>query len=703
MPTALIAAWLGSTTLALYLNSSQLLIGFDGGYMLNVAQRQFAWHIPLLSASIDWFQGLGDLFFTVNFRLLPSFIAASFFTDITVQKVVIYEVVLCELSLSIVLFAISLGASRSIAVAAALVTCLTFMPFAAPTLIYSILPLAPYIGSLVACSLLIGAAFLCFGRRSWLADLPYALIVFALLVWSVLVSITTTLLAAPFLLLCAASGMIAASSSAERRRKIWLFAVVAIFLALAGPGLYLISIILDTAAVIFPEELANNRASFYFASILFHWDYGTVGPILVILGVAGAVIAAFDKSRRTLRIFAITLLTYLGTRLTFAALIIEFDFWRGPAPLYFEFFVIPVYAVFAALFCARLFERIWRLCGLSPLRDHIVEIQQVALAVAIMFMLVLAIPFAREDYGFPYPPRPNQITDILSRETGLGLGSEFRGRSIDMIGRTVDQPLNWSNLHALDNSLASETGNELRFVGLHYFGIPGFFEYTPTISPFFYVVASRLLAAPGDEQMRNVIVLRDINRNALAMLGVRFVVTDSLYDGAATLRATTTTQCCDLLLYDIWNPNVGNYSPTVVHKANTASEAIVRLSDPKFDATREVVADLSSDTSNLVPAKTASLRFDGASLRTRAESDGWSILLLPLEFSRCLDVVAAEGSQPVLFRANLVETGILFHSHLDATLSVRTGPFLNSACRLRDFFDARALHVQDVPPRKRSN
>src|ERR1700689_1482790 len=110
-PAALVAAWLVSTTVAFYLKSTQLLIGFDGGYILNVAQRQFAWHVPLFSATMDWFQGLGDIFFGVNFRLLPAFIAGSFFASTTASKVVIYEIVLCELSLSIVLFGLALGAS----------------------------------------------------------------------------------------------------------------------------------------------------------------------------------------------------------------------------------------------------------------------------------------------------------------------------------------------------------------------------------------------------------------------------------------------------------------------------------------------------------------------------------------------------------------------------------------------------------------
>src|ERR1700691_1730275 len=110
LPAALIAAWLGATTLAFYLKSTQLLIGFDGGYILNVAQRQFAWHVPLFSASMDWFQGLGDIFFGINFRLLPAFIAGSLFAGTTATKVAIYEVVLCELSVSILLFGLALGA-----------------------------------------------------------------------------------------------------------------------------------------------------------------------------------------------------------------------------------------------------------------------------------------------------------------------------------------------------------------------------------------------------------------------------------------------------------------------------------------------------------------------------------------------------------------------------------------------------------------
>jgi hypothetical protein len=199
----LAALWVIGTAFALYLKRSQLLIGLDGGYMLNLAQRQFAWHLPLFASGMDWFQGLGDVYFEVNFRLLPAFIAGSFFGGTVAAKVAIYEVVLLELTAGIILFALALGVSRAAAIAAAALTCFVFMPFAHPTLVYGILPLTPHFGSLMAAALLAGAAFLQFGRRNWRADLPYAVAALGLLAWSVLVSITIILLAAPFLLLCA--------------------------------------------------------------------------------------------------------------------------------------------------------------------------------------------------------------------------------------------------------------------------------------------------------------------------------------------------------------------------------------------------------------------------------------------------------------------------------------------------------------------
>ncbi len=380
----LAVAWFGFGILALYLNRGELFIGLDGSYMRELARRQFEWGLSPFSASMDWFQGVGDVYFPLNFRLLPSFIAGALFGSTVAAKVVTYGIVLVELSVAVILFGLSLGASRLVSIAAALVTCIGLLPFSHPTLIYGLLPLIPYTGSTMAAALLAGAAFLQFGRRNWLRDLPYAGVVFVLLAWLVLVSITMIMLAAPFLLLCAVSGIVAAANASERRCKIGLFIAGALLMA-AGPALYFLGTILDTAAIIFPEELANNRASFLFASILFHWNtFGPFGPLLVIFAIGGAVLEVLDRRERTLWICAITLLSYLTTRLTFAVIVIIFDFWRGPAALYFEYYVIPTYAIFAVRFFARISGSLWSVFGCGAPRSGRVELGTVAVAAAII-------------------------------------------------------------------------------------------------------------------------------------------------------------------------------------------------------------------------------------------------------------------------------------------------------------------------------
>ena len=75
-----------------------------------------------------------------------------------------------------------------------------------------------------------------------------------------------------------------------------------------------------------------------------------------------------------------------------------FDFWRGPSPLYFEFFVIPLYAIFAVLFLARALDRMRHALGWRPPTDTQIEAGLVAAGV------VLTIGFAAgtrsPDYGF---------------------------------------------------------------------------------------------------------------------------------------------------------------------------------------------------------------------------------------------------------------------------------------------------------------
>jgi hypothetical protein len=429
--------------------------------------------------------------------------------------------------------------------------------------------------------------------------------------------------------------------------------------------------------------------------MLFHWrEYGPVGPLLAAGGILGALLSVRDE-RRVLRVFAITLLTYLVSRLVFGVLVIVFDFWRGPSPLYFEFFAIPLYCLFAAVLVAKALR--WaglarRFRAANPLRVK-------AAVLGVVCLAVTAVVGSAQDVapGFSNAPRRTAIAGFLRDNLGLSPGEAFRGRVATMTGRRLPKNTSWLDLADDDLDIATKTAGEMRLFGLHHHGVPTLMQYGPTTTPALYAVVTRLLAEPGDTQQRSAMVLRRIDPRVLALLGVRYVITDRPFDGDATLRLTMPVDAArQLLVYEIGGANLGSYSPTTTIALSDATSMLGRIAQPGFDGRREAIVD-AAIPGDLVPASAADLVFEGATVRVRARSAGRSLLVLPLEFSRCLQVETLAGAAPSLRRVNLVQTGFLFEGAVDARLAIRHGPFVNPRCRLRDRFDLDALKIGDTP------
>src|SRR5206468_168552 len=81
----------------------------------------------------------------------------------------------------------------------------------------------------------------------------------------------------------------------------------------------------------------------------------------------------------------------------------------------------------------------------------------------------------------------------------------------------------------------------------------------------------------------------------------------------------------------------------------------------------------------------------------RGESAGHSLIVLPVQYSRCLSLVGADSAR--LLRTNLLVTGVLFSDHIDADLHYTFG-FFRAGCRRADHDDLLALnYAGDVRPR----
>ena len=85
--------------------------------------------------------------------------------------------------------------------------------------------------------------------------------------------------------------------------------------------------------------------------------------------------------------------------------------------------------------------------------------------------------------------------------------------------------------------------------------------------------------------------LYELNLDLLPFLGVRYLITDiTLHDPRATLRAEQSSHDAPpIFLYEIANPNLGDWSPTETVVARSFGEAMSLMRSREFDLSRTAV------------------------------------------------------------------------------------------------------------------
>jgi hypothetical protein len=160
--------------------------------------------------------------------------------------------------------------------------------------------------------------------------------------------------------------------------------------------------------------------------------------------------------------------------------------------------------------------------------------------------------------------------------------------------------------------------------------------------PDYYFVMTRLFAKPSDVQQRSVVVLSRPDAKLLRLFGVRFVISDDRLpeDANMTFRQSfewQSVQPSNQFLYEIARPNLGNFAPTRQIIEPTATGAIVRMREAQFDPEQDVILQtpVPVTLSNILES---SVHWEKAGLRVRAKSRGRSMLVLPLQYSHCLEI-----------------------------------------------------------------
>jgi hypothetical protein len=641
----------------------------------------------VFGAANNFLQSLGNVSFPINFLAIPGYALPSYWNSGIIDPVASYVIFSTELFITAFVVARFIGLTPIAATVAAWLLPLITHPYFRKSAIYGIMSLVPHCSTLMLATVAIIILFIEIGKHREKISVALFVALCACVIYILVSQPTGLILIMPVLFVFICIGIKFSTSSVENKFKLLAVMAGGIFL-ITGPAQYLLGLVKYSAATFFSQDLINDRMDLMYVSLFFHGGFSTC---LICLAFIGALIIIFI-GRANAKLFGAATLACSGLIISLGYILTRIDYWRGPSPLYFEFVLWPFYVVFASVAVLFSLGVVSNFLGNRWfIRGALIGIANSAnglLFVAILpwaILLWVHTTTSAEELQTNYPPPSSPIIEILKRNIAIHPGGEFRGRIATFTGmKDVDKPTSWIDLHTYDGQIIKKIGNDHRMVGLWFDDIPTLMEYNSLLTPAFYAFTKTFFALPYDRQMRSVMVLRRPNAKLLAAIGVRFVVTDSKISEGVNIAVVSLGNIGNLYLYEISRPNLGQYSPTIAVVSTKAKEMLSIMDGQDFDPMHKIVVQTTLP-SDLVEANQSKIFAEKGYLRIVATSEGASVILLPIEFSHCLTLHDESGMDtPRLFRANLLQTAIMFKKDLNVKLVYHTGPFRMPHCRLDD-------------------
>jgi hypothetical protein len=716
------------------MNSRGIFYGYDSQSFRTLLGASYRLSNVLFGLGIDFVNGLGNVSSVPNPSWFPSVLLAlkSTASGGIEGGPLAYAIAATELFAATSLCGRALGLNLAVCIAAGwLITLVTWPLFVSPKIV-TLWLFTPTHAEVLSASVIVTTAALCMRSRPISRPILLTAIAFLGLTHVVLGDPTSLTLVGPVVAISAGVSFLLSSNQAERLTILLCWGVIAVACFVLGYFHYLWGLLAYTATSFFPEIFARPHTLFDGETTLLLWTpvheftIGSFGNGASLysperLFVGGGIIGGIG-------------LLWLGSpsqrRLALSVLIAEavflcagftnyfWSFWSGPQIRYYEMMLFPYFALCICFFVFLPANLAWQFTRhrlphrafpwLPRIADSTVALMlpaSIGLYAATMGSNIREQAQRHVGYALasPFPQPETSITRILKAEARLIPGEPFRGRVAVMTGLSPDVR-NHGMAGLVPHFSQLATGNLHDGPGLWQDDIPTWLEYNRLMSPARFVL-QRCYAMP-----------------LLRAAGVRFVITDRpipwdippLTSGEAKQRAELTIptppsaqklllssssqssfEGFRLYLYELDNPNLGQFSPVEVKEAQDAKSLFNALCLSLSDADHTVFGAVQS-TGPLRKASLESFTIARGGYQVRARSDGSSILLLPIEFSRCLNVVSLDGPAPRLFRADLALTGVLFDRRLNADIFFRTGPGDASRCRLQDASDAERMKLRDA-------
>jgi hypothetical protein len=313
------------------------------------------------------------------------------------------------------------------------------------------------------------------------------------------------------------------------------------------------------------------------------------------------------------------------------------------------------------------------------------------------------------------PANKGPIVTYLQEHIGLKPGAEFRGYASTFLGArdglvrktttpypdlviysadladqdaAFDHIMTFGNYLAARHILRDHFGNSFQMMDLWNNDIPTFEEYGQWVSKQMYYFNRDLLAQASP--FPNALLLYVVRPSFLRALGVRFVIADGkLADPSVKVVVTETGKAGAVVnLYEIPRANLGQFSPTQVTWAGDYATAVRMLREPTELEHRAVLLGDPERQPELIAATRSRLVAVRDGYRLTASAPGRAMVVLPIQFSHCWEIedLASMAEPPRLFRANIVQTAVLFKDNADVRLRFDFQPW-HASCRFQDVRD----------------
>jgi hypothetical protein len=689
------AAFGACACLAFMRNSHALFYHYDGSYMLVDAGDQLNFGQPIFEYSNNILQSIGNIQLPQNAQLLPFLWPIGWFSNPQIAKIASYLILAAIIFLTAYGLARLLSQSRTVALTAGWILGFVSVPFVPRPFFYEILSVAPSSVVIAVTPVVVFCLMRRAGRSSsLLADAAtvtglVALAFYALAAFPALLPIV-----APGTAIYVVLALCLAGRRSELLRKLAILAAVLVVATPLRWPWYALGLFLNTAPNVFPNDFTVVYQGKNAASIMFQgWEFGWAGPFLVASSAVGAVLS-LRSATLELRAAAWMLLACIVTFIGAGVALTFVPRWIFPPPAYLEIAVWPLYGAFASVALNRMIDfAAERFAHPALSTDRRLRAQLIVLPAIFLLMIALVIRKSPTAVGYPFPPRISPVVGVLKANIALDSFSRFNGRILTAMPVKADGEDAWGQQSDAARDWARTSGNDEMSIGLWYYRVPTLFEYNQFLSPAFHTLTKRALQRPPIAHQRNITVLTYPNGRVLKLLGVRYVLMPQPDASLGELRATEERAGVPWGLIELPEPNLATYSPTSVETRRDLSSMLDFVVDDSIDLSKQAVAQ-EHVPGPLTPVRSVALSMAGKDLRVVADSDGRSLIVVPVEFSHCLELIETppeQGGGASALRIDGLLTGIVFAHHIDAVLSFRIGPLHNPTCRWADYRDLKAL------------